>query len=876
MPNAICAQSPIPRAGVTSYTYDSQHRLVSITDPRNITYLTNEYDAQGRVSRQTQSDGGVFTFAYSVIGPTLTQTVVTDPRGNATTHRFNDQSLPVSTTDALGQTTVYEYALGTNLLLSTTDPLGRVTRFAYDPFGNVTTVTDPAGTRRNFTYQSNSNRITQITITQGTAQLVPPTQYAYDGLGNLTSITDPRGKQTTLTYTTAGQPSTVADPLGHTTTFTYDGQGNLAAVADPLGNTARFEYDAVGRLTRQTDPRGRATSFNYDVLNQLMTVTDALGGITAFTYDGNGNLLTVTDARNNPSTTHTYDSMDRVATRTDPLGATESFVYDPAGNLTRRTDREGQVSTFGYDALNRLTTSSYADNSSTSHGYDSAGRLVRVDDSTGGTLTNSYDVLDRLLTQSSTLGTISYAYDALGRRIQLNVPGVAPTTYSYDDNSRLTQIVRGTQTVGVDYDDSGRRTLLTLPNGVRTQYHYDTASRLTGLTYQNAVGSLGNLTYQYDTAGNRVRVGGTLARTLLPAAVGSATYDGANRQLALGVNQMTYDANGNLKSISGGSPTTSLTWDARERLTGLEQAGTSANFAYAFGRRNTKTVNGTATQFLYDGFDVVQQLEPQRTTSYLHSLSIDETLGLASPEGTFYLSADAVGSTIAVSDGSGSAVNEYTYDPFGTVMTTNPTSPNPFQFSGRENDGLGGLYYYRARYYHPGLQRFISEDPIGFLGGDPNLYAYVGNNPLSFRDPFGNIAIADDAAIVIIGAAALGAIWLSSDQGQQAIRDAVEGAQQFAETTIEALQSLMGRRQRESGLEHLSDAEIKRRARDKSLPVEERRRYQREEKFRDIRNKGKDRGGPTRSGFMALEPVLPFSWDAIGLDGAIPLSGRKR
>lgn len=58
---------------------------------------------------------------------------------------------------------------------------------------------------------------------------------------------------------------------------------------------------------------------------------------------------------------------------------------------------------------------------------------------------------------------------------------------------------------------------------------------------------------------------------------------------------------------------------------------------------------------------------------------------------------------------------------------------NPFQFTGRENDGTG-LYYYRARYYSPELQRFISQDPIGFGGGGPNLYAYVANDPETLVD----------------------------------------------------------------------------------------------------------------------------------------------
>jgi uncharacterized protein RhaS with RHS repeats len=46
-------------------------------------------------------------------------------------------------------------------------------------------------------------------------------------------------------------------------------------------------------------------------------------------------------------------------------------------------------------------------------------------------------------------------------------------------------------------------------------------------------------------------------------------------------------------------------------------------------------------------------------------------------------------------------------------------------------------WYCRARYYHPALQRFIGEDPIGFAGGCTNLYAYVANNPPSFVDPLG-------------------------------------------------------------------------------------------------------------------------------------------
>src|SRR5256885_14685330 len=79
------------------------------------------------------------------------------------------------------------------------------------------------------------------------------------------------------------------------------------------------------------------------------------------------------------------------------------------------------------------------------------------------------------------------------------------------------------------------------------------------------------------------------------------------------------------------------------------------------------------------------------------------------------------------------------YEPFGKTTASGLTTSSTLQYTGRENAGTG-LYYYRARYYHPVLQRFISEDPIEFAGGDVNFYAYVGGNPINDRDPTGEIA----------------------------------------------------------------------------------------------------------------------------------------
>ncbi|MFQ5683977.1 MAG: RHS repeat-associated core domain-containing protein [Candidatus Binatia bacterium] len=120
----------------------------------------------------------------------------------------------------------------------------------------------------------------------------------------------------------------------------------------------------------------------------------------------------------------------------------------------------------------------------------------------------------------------------------------------------------------------------------------------------------------------------------------------------------------------------------------------------------------------------------------LTGLGIDEYSTRTDASGSQSFMTDALGSTVASGDFAGTVQTEYTYEPFGGTTATGVSSSNPFQYTGRENDSTG-LYYYRARYYHPGIQRFISEDPIRFHGGDFNLFAYVGSNPVGFSDPLG-------------------------------------------------------------------------------------------------------------------------------------------
>jgi len=151
-----------------------------------------------------------------------------------------------------------------------------------------------------------------------------------------------------------------------------------------------------------------------------------------------------------------------------------------------------------------------------------------------------------------------------------------------------------------------------------------------------------------------------------------------------------------------------------------------------------KTAGGTTTQFLYDGLNPVQELNSSNvaTANLLTGLNIDEFFSRTDSSGARSFLTDILGSTLALTDSSGTFQTQYTYEPFGNVTVSGPANGNSYQFTGRENDSAG-LYFFRARYYSPTFQRFVSQDPIGFASGDASLYAYVLDRPTDFTDPFG-------------------------------------------------------------------------------------------------------------------------------------------
>jgi RHS repeat-associated protein len=435
--------------------------------------------------------------------------------------------------------------------------------------------------------------------------------------------------------------------------------------------------------------------------------------------------------------------MDRVETRTDPLSRDESFAYDLMGNLVTWTDRKGQITTYQYDGLDRQTfvgfgttgsPPSYASTISTT--YDAGDRPTDIVDSVAGTIERTYDLLDRLTEEETPEGTVTYTYDGANRRASMTVAGQTAVSYTFDNADRLTGVTRGTAAVSIAYDNADKRTSLTLPNGIVVEYGYDDDSRLTGLTYKLATSTLGTLTYAYDANGQRTSVGGTYARTGLPAALTSATYDDANQIATFGGTTFSYDDNGNLTSDS----VRSYSWNARNQLASLT-GPVNGTFAYdGMGRRRAKTIGSTTTQFMYDGLNPVQELSSGTpTANLLTGLAIDEFFTRTDSAGVRNYLTDVLGSSLALADGSGTIQTEYTYSPFGETTPSGASTSNSFAFTGRESDATG-LHYYRARYLHPSAHRFISEDPLGVLAGDPNVHAYVFNRPTGLTDPTGEFA----------------------------------------------------------------------------------------------------------------------------------------
>lgn len=363
-----------------------------------------------------------------------------------------------------------------------------------------------------------------------------------------------------------------------------------------------------------------------------------------------------------------------------------------------------------------------------------------------------------------------YDYDAASNRTQLKLNGSVHTSYAYDDANRLTTLTdEASQNFTFGYDIADRMTSRTMPNGITSTFEYDGMSRLKRLKHQSTSATLVDNQYSYNAASQISQIAeltqvknftyenvdrltgmtnGTSTESYAYDDLGnrtsshlSATYGYQtgqfNRLTSTATAGYQFDANGNTIRKSEGQNFWRYTWDYENRLTEASTRKEKARYKYdALGRRVERNLRHSKerTRFTHDGLDVVMDDAETGITKYQNGLGIDDKLKLTNSGNASYFLGDHLGSTLGLSNSTASVTTSAGYDSFGNA-TGNLASR--YQFTGREQDAFSGLQFSRARFYDAKLGRFISEDPIGFAGGDINLYGYVWNSPLSFTDPMG-------------------------------------------------------------------------------------------------------------------------------------------
>ncbi|MEV8529402.1 FG-GAP-like repeat-containing protein [Streptomyces sp. NPDC052000] len=672
----------------TTYDYDASSRLNSVKDGNGQIQVRSVYDAQGRVSSQSDATGAVTSYAYH-----SGETDTTMPDGGVWTDVYSNNHL-LSQYDPFGNRTVFTYDKKSNVS-RVTDPTGNVQTYAYDSDGHLTLATAPTGTT-SYAYDTNGNlaavtdannqktaygyaagnllksatdplgNATTFTYTSSgqmasaTSPLGAVSQAAYDPAGNRVSTTSPLGTKTTSTFSPSGLPLTLTDPRGNesgantasfTTTYTYDGGDRVLSSTDPQGGKTLYGYDDAGNLTTVTDPAGKVTAYSYDAANRLTQTKDPAGNVSTVAYDVMGRVASRTDAAG-AKTTYTYDKAGRVLTMTSPRGNvagakaadfTWTYGYDKVGNQTTATDPTGRTTTTAYDAENRPVSVTDPLGQVTKTKYDGAGNVVETTDAMGKVTTNAYDANNRLTAVKDPNGnTVSYGYDADGNRISETTPLGFKTTYGYDANGRLTTRVEPRGNVaGADpgqftwktaYDAAGNRTSETDPLGNKTTYSSDALNNPVERT--DPLGR--KTTYAYDSVGN-------LSKVTAPDA---------------GVTSYGYDALGNQTSRTDANQhTTAFAYDPVGRLVkATDPLARVHSYSYD-AEGNPATVTNARGQTVTNTFDFRGQVTKSTASDGTPTVSLNY---------------DALGRPAQISDGTGS--RSFTYDPAGRLTAVTPGS----------------------------------------------------------------------------------------------------------------------------------------------------------------------------------------------------------
>ena len=726
------------------------------------------FNADGTLGYVQDTNGNRITAGYAS-GQLST---LTASWGGSLTIAYNTAGLIQSVTSSDGRTVDYLYDTSRDQLTQVTGFDGQSTKYGYDLTGGtdlavadaLTSITNPDGTQQLFSYEGsgllafswqtgNANELTYnyglgavfVTNTAGNIS-----QFDYNEQGLLVKSIDPLGNVSFNTYNANFQLASTTAPTGLTQNFAYDGSGNLASTTDSLGGTDSFTYVGPDNLlASSTDAAGNTTTYHYDTSGNLTSTQNPDGTVSSATYDALGDPLTIVNA-NGQVTSNTYNAAGQIASETLADGTAYTFTYDAQGNLITATSAAGTI-TLSYDSGDRLTEVAYPNNQSLTYTYV-AGRRTQMVDQNGNnivsTVNYSYATTGQLagLTDGNNVPIVTYTYNNLEQLTKsVDGNGGGPyTTYQYDADGNLLDMINyaGDGTINSRFDYTynplGQAATMATLDGTWT-YSYDADGQLVHAEFVPVAGSTipaQDLTYVYNAAGDRTQTvinGTTTNYTSNNVNETTSTSDGTT---------YTYDADGNLLSKTDASGTTTYTYDSLDRLTSVTSPTDSWIYQYdALGNLASTTHDGLVTQDLVDPTGLGSIVDQYDGSGKLIA-DYEYGQGLVSqsnPGGTNYYQFDAIGSTADLVNQTGAIQNSYSYLPFGSLLSSTGSAPNPFTFVGQlgvTSDG-NGLFNMRAREYDPVIGQFTSNDPLGLAGGDLNLRRYVGNSPLDLIDQAG-------------------------------------------------------------------------------------------------------------------------------------------
>jgi len=531
-----------PGGSAYVYTYDSNNRMETITNPMGITTLTNQFDAMGRTAKQVLPDGGTMEYKY---GETTKTTTYVNQLGHKTKYRhdaryrttgityedgsnesfaYDESNNRTGHTDRKGNRWQYTYDVR-NRLTSSTNPLGHLTAVEYNEFnkpvsislpnggqvvntfdnrGNLLSTTDPMGNKLDFGIDQNG-KVVQIQLPDASTN-----KLEYDKHGNITSITDSQGNTTGYTYDELNQVVSTTNANGNTTHYTYTPTGEICTVTDALGFIRTYEYNLSGRVTKVTDGNNNSVQYKYNAVGKVAEITDPLGNTTKLAYDKAWNVTAVTDPLGN-TVRYEYDSNNNISKTTDQEGHVTAYTHDPLGNLLSATNALGATTAFEYDALNRRTKiieptaepecieEDRPETTETSLAYDSMGNVTAVIDAFGNVTKREYDLNNRLIKHTDALGNATaVTYTALGKAETITNANGDTVTYDYYPGGLVKSVtLPNGQTETYTHDPNGNVVSITDHEGNVTKLEYDALNRTTKST--NALGY--SRSYTYDHAG---------------------------------------------------------------------------------------------------------------------------------------------------------------------------------------------------------------------------------------------------------------------------------------------------------------------------------------------------------------------------------------